>query len=387
VTQPKKSHNHLSRARKIVEELVNAGHTAYFAGGYVRDYLLGMASEEIDIATSASPEVVQKLFPKTVAVGAAFGVIVVICEEGSFEVATFRNDGAYVDGRHPEGVHFSTPKEDAQRRDFTINGMFFDPLRDLILDYVGGQEDLNKKVIRAIGNPHKRFEEDRLRMLRAVRFSHRFSFSIDSETENAIQEHASTLFPSVSVERVWQELTKMAQQGNFAQALQKLDQLFLLRVIFPELQSFTIPLWMTSHRIPLPAFLLPLFPHLSIEEIVGICERMKTSGDEIKLVEYLFKVKKAQERADWAPLYADKRFSIVFEMSSEDEKMVHEKRMEDLKFFIQRIKDKDPLVTSRDLSALGIQPGPKMGTLLKEAERLSINENIRNKQELIQRLL
>jgi poly(A) polymerase len=374
------------RALKIVKELVQRGYTAYFAGGCVRDSLLGIDSNEIDIATSASPDIVQKIFPKTVAVGASFGVIVVVYDEGSFEVATFRHDGSYIDGRHPEGVDFSTPEKDAKRRDFTINGMFFNPLKDEILDFVGGQEDLSRKVIRAIGDPEKRFKEDRLRMLRAVRFSHRFNFKIEKDTQEAIENHASTLFPSVSVERVWQELSKMAAHGNFGLALCQLNDLGLLKVIFPELKSLNFPRHLTSSKIPLAAYLPSILPNLSEEQLLSICSRMKTSGDEIKLVEFLFQVSKAKEKADWAPLYADPRFNIVLELSDQAETEKHQARKFELDFFVKRIEAKKPLITSHDLMQEGIKPGPQMGKLLDAAQRLAINENLIDKDTILNRL-
>src|ERR1044071_2811963 len=158
-------------AREIVRKLRAAGYDAYYAGGCGRDLLGGKPPKDIDIATDARPEAVQKLFPRTYAVGAHFGVIVVLENEIQFEVATFRSDGAYLDGRRPTEVHFATAKEDAARRDFTINGMFFDPENEEVIDFVGGRADLKAGIIRAIGDPAQRFAEDRLRILRAVRFS------------------------------------------------------------------------------------------------------------------------------------------------------------------------------------------------------------------------
>nr|MBA2431960.1 CCA tRNA nucleotidyltransferase [Chthoniobacterales bacterium] len=158
-------------AARLVRRLRDAGFTAYYAGGSVRDLVRGEQPKDIDIATDARPEQVQKLFARTYAVGAHFGVIVVLEEGLQFEVATFRSDGAYVDGRRPEAVTFSTAEEDAARRDFTINGMFFDPVCEEVIDFVGGRADLEARVIRAIGKPAQRFAEDRLRMLRAVRFA------------------------------------------------------------------------------------------------------------------------------------------------------------------------------------------------------------------------
>src|SRR5216117_4110938 len=173
-------------ARKVAARLRENGHIAYFAGGCVRDMVRGLAAKDFDVATDATPDVVQKIFAHTYAVGAHFGVVVVVENGFNFEVATFRSDGAYLDHRHPVDVRFSSPEEDAKRRDFTINGMFFDPEKNEVIDFVGGRADLKAKMIRAIGDPAQRFAEDRLRMLRAIRFATGLEFEIESETWSAL---------------------------------------------------------------------------------------------------------------------------------------------------------------------------------------------------------
>ena len=233
-------------ALRIVERLRAAGYEAYFAGGCVRDLLLGVEAKDFDVATSAIPEKVLALFPKTFAVGAHFGVILVCDDvEGReivTEVATFRSDGAYLDGRHPAEVRFSTSaREDVLRRDFTINGMMLDPilqretcsLTSAVLDYVGGQNDLREGVVRAIGDPRRRFEEDKLRMLRAVRFAARLGYTIEPETERAIRELAPGI-KQVSRERVRDELTRMLTEGRAARAFDLLDRTGLLQQVLPE---------------------------------------------------------------------------------------------------------------------------------------------------------
>src|ERR1700733_298669 len=166
------------RARDIVAQLQRAGHTAYLAGGSVRDHLLGVEAKDYDIATSARPEEVQRLFPRVTDVtGKSFGVVRVMVENESYEVATFREDGLYKDGRRPDSVRFATAEEDAQRRDFTVNGLFYDPVAERLIDYVGGEADLGAKIIRAIGRPEDRFGEDQLRLLRAIRFATRLNFA------------------------------------------------------------------------------------------------------------------------------------------------------------------------------------------------------------------
>src|SRR5205814_3427651 len=166
-------------ARVIAQRLRDRGHIAYFAGGCVRDMVRGLPAKDFDIATDATPDIVQKIFPHTYAVGAAFGVVVVVENGFNFEVATFRSDGAYLDHRLPVDVRFSSPVEYAMRRDFTINGMFFDPEKNEVIDFVGGRADLEAKLVRAIGDPAARFAEDRLRMLRAVRFATVLDYMID----------------------------------------------------------------------------------------------------------------------------------------------------------------------------------------------------------------
>ena len=223
-------------ARAIVQRLHDAGHTALYAGGCVRDRLMGAEPHDYDIATDARPEQVQALFRRTVAVGAHFGVIVVLDGSYEFQVATFRNDGQYLDGRRPETVIFSTPEQDAERRDFTINGLFFDPLTERLIDYVGGQRDLDARVLRAIGNPYDRFREDRLRMLRAVRFATTLGFDIDGPTWRAVCENAPHI-REVSAERIREELMKILLSPRRVRGFDLLDESGLLREILPEIEA------------------------------------------------------------------------------------------------------------------------------------------------------
>src|SRR5438477_12811193 len=173
-------------ARKVAARLREQGHIAYFAGGCVRDTVRGLTPKDYDIATDARPETVQALFSRTYAVGAHFGVIIVLEDGFQFEVATFRSDDAYIDGRHPSAVHFSSPEEDARRRDFTINGMFYDPVAEQVIDLVGGQADIAAKLVRAIGEPAKRLPEDHFRMLRSVRIATVPDYQIDNQTWEAL---------------------------------------------------------------------------------------------------------------------------------------------------------------------------------------------------------
>ncbi len=223
-------------ARRIVSRLQDAGHEAVYAGGCVRDMLRGVDPHDYDVATSARPEAVQALFKRTVAVGAQFGVISVLENGNDIQVATFRSDGAYADGRHPESVHYSNAEEDARRRDFTINGLFYDPIREELRDYVGGRADLDARVLRAIGDPEERFAEDRLRMMRAVRFATVLGFEIDPATWDAVCRHAPSI-GEVSAERVREELLKTLHSPNRVRGWDLLDACGLLRQILPEMEA------------------------------------------------------------------------------------------------------------------------------------------------------
>jgi poly(A) polymerase len=218
----------------ICARLRAAGHRALFAGGCVRDRLLGITPKDFDVATSALPDQVAALFPRTIAVGAAFGVILVQTEAGPVEVATFRHDGPYLDGRHPSAVTFTGEREDAARRDFTINALYLDPETDTVLDYVDGLADLRARVVRAVGDPAARFREDHLRLLRAVRFAARLDFSIGPRTLAAIREHAP-LCIDTSAERVRDELLKMLTEGHAKRAFELLDETGLLEHVLPEM--------------------------------------------------------------------------------------------------------------------------------------------------------
>lgn len=224
-------------ARLIVERLQSAGHQAVWAGGCVRDLLAGIKPKDFDIATSARPEAVQELFPHSKAVGKAFGVILVCIEGNDYHVATFRKDLAYTDGRRPDGVIFTDAREDANRRDFTINALFYDPVSRRILDYVNGRADIAAGIVRCVGNPAERFEEDYLRMLRAVRFAATLDFRIDPGTADAIREHSPKL-AKTAAERVQVELTRILLEAvRPGDAVVALHELGLLKAVMPEVES------------------------------------------------------------------------------------------------------------------------------------------------------
>jgi poly(A) polymerase len=238
-------------AANIVRTLRERRHQAYFAGGCVRDLLLGREPADYDVSTDATPQQVMQIFPQTFAVGEQFGVVLVPQSggatgvlarqgersKGAIEVATFRSDVGYSDGRHPDQVRFTKdPREDVERRDFTINGMLLDPVTNEILDFVGGRDDLKAGIVRAIGDPERRFAEDKLRMLRAVRFAARFDYKIDPATMEAIQKLAPKIH-QVSSERVREELTKMLTEGRARRAFELLDSTGLLPEVLPEISA------------------------------------------------------------------------------------------------------------------------------------------------------
>lgn len=220
-------------AKGVVNKLKDAGYVAYFAGGCVRDVLLEKKVKDYDIATSATPLEVRKIFPNADAIGAHFGVMLVNHEGLHFEVATFRTDGSYSDGRRPESVEFSSPAEDAQRRDFTVNGLFQDPDTGEVIDFVDGRVDLNAGILRAIGDPEERFQEDALRLMRAVRFATTLGFDIESKTWNAVCDHAF-LLEKISVERVRDEFSKIMISPNRRRGLELLVDSGLINYFLPE---------------------------------------------------------------------------------------------------------------------------------------------------------
>lgn len=220
-------------AHRTAHRLLEAGHTTYFAGGCVRDSLMGVAPKDYDIATSATPQQVQDLFPRSNAIGAHFGVILVKESGFDFEIATFRHDGSYHDGRHPDSVTFSSPEEDAQRRDFTVNGLFQDPRNQSIIDHVGGLRDIELKTLRAIGDPGQRFREDALRLMRAIRFASTLDFKIHPTTDKAITGHATRL-GQISAERIQEEFSRTLVAPQRARGFEQLTSSGLMQHIIPE---------------------------------------------------------------------------------------------------------------------------------------------------------
>jgi poly(A) polymerase len=288
-------------ARKVVNRLQEAGFEGVYAGGCVRDMLLGKAPHDYDVASSAKPEQVQSLFRRTVAVGAQFGVVCVLEGPHEVQVATFRSDGQYSDGRHPESISFSDAKNDALRRDFTINGLFYDPITQTVSDFVGGKTDLDAKVIRAIGNPAHRFAEDKLRLLRAVRFAATLGFEIEAATWAAVCKDAPNL-AEVSAERIREEFTKIMLSPGRVRGFDLLDQSGLMRVIVPEIEALKgceqppqfhpegdvwihtrLMLSLLPHEVSLPLILAVLFHDIAKPATFSYDEaakRIRFSGHE-----------------------------------------------------------------------------------------------------------
>jgi poly(A) polymerase len=428
-----------------VQRLRAAGHQALWAGGCVRDELLGLCPTDYDVATDAHPEQVRALFRRTIAVGMSFAVVEILgprTEVGVFkvQVATFRSDGDYTDGRRPDHVFFTTPQEDARRRDFTINGMFYDPIELRLIDYVGGQADLEARVLRAIGDPEARFAEDKLRMLRAVRFAPRFDLQIEPRTCQAISDHATEI-GVVSAERIAEELRKMLVHPRRSRALNLMLDLRLAKEILPEAAAMKgVPqgppeapvcdLWDHVMHVldllgPEPSFPLAFAALLHdvgkprtvgrtpdrytfhSHEHVGrrladeIALRLKLSNVERERILWLVekhqflcdarqmrtsKLKMTLAHPGIRELLALHRADALAWGHSTDhveycEQLLREWTAEDL--------DPAPLVTGHDLARLGIEPGPIYKRLLdavREAQLDGTITNARQAFELIEKI-
>lgn len=378
-------------ARWVVRRLREAGHEAFFAGGSVRDMLMGHESTDYDIATSATPHEVKKLFGHVLLVGAKFGVAMVIRDGRKVEVTTFRSDLSYQDGRRPEGVRFATPEEDAQRRDFTINGMFYDVEADRIVDFVGGREDLERKVLRTIGCADDRFSEDYLRMLRAVRFTVRFDFSMDPATASAVRRHAAKI-TAISGERIFEELSKMLSNASAARAMEMLADLGLMPHVLPEL--FEDQRWFrllprvrdVAGRGDLLMTLAAMLGELPAGQIAAIVRRWGAANDLRDALIWL-----ASHLGEWAlavdwPLCDFKRMLAHRHSRRLRSLWVLEERRATGKTTCcrgiarraSRIDPKkllpSPLVTGKDLQDQGVPPGPDLGRMHKALYDAQLNE-------------
>jgi poly(A) polymerase len=393
-----------SDAKTIVETLHRAGFIAYFAGGWVRDFLLQVPSDDIDIATNAPPEVIQTLFSKTVPIGIKFGILLVIVHDHPFEVATFRQDLGYKDGRHPQQVLFSSAEEDAKRRDFTINGLFFDPLHNKVLDFVGGQQDLKAGVLRAIGNPLDRLQEDRLRMIRASRLTCRFGLTMEPSTLQAIYQVAPLLLPAIAIERIVQEFKKAHNFQVLDAMLENLHALTLLQEIFPslralcpgELKQRLKPYRAYPFDAPFIAFIALLFPNLTVQGGSDLCHQLKLSNKDCLFIQFLlrFQTLPPQDRYAWTHFYADPKSPWVLAieqahlgpLDQSAKRLSHEQRRDTLRPYIQHMVEQQKWIDPQDLIDRGIPQGPRWRQLFQEAEKVAIDECLVSKEEILKRI-
>ncbi len=382
-------------AAHVVTRLRDAGHVAYWAGGCVRDLLLEKSPKDYDVATAARPEQVRDLFghQRTRAVGACFGVILVhgSGDAGDVEVATFRSEGPYLDGRRPEHVVYSTPTEDAQRRDFTINGMFYDPVTLQVLDYVNGQADLQQQVIRAIGDPLERFREDKLRLLRAIRFAATLKFQLDSLTADAVRAMAAEI-TVVSAERIAQEWKRMLIHPNRLDALRLAAETHLLECVFPEARPLlgtdaeSLRMWDLASRavghLSNPGFELVLatwlcgVPDYSAKAARDLCLRLRLANSETDRIVWLEAHANGIEGARAFPLSRLKR--LLAEPCAADllamtraRRMAADGDLSDVEFCETYLKttpaevlNPPPLITGDDLIRNGLKPGKQFKQLL-----------------------
>lgn len=402
----------------VVRRLRAEGYDALWAGGCVRDWLLGSEPKDYDVATSARPEQIRDLFGqrRTLALGAAFGVITVLGprEAGQIEVATFRRDAGYSDGRHPDSVSFSSAEEDAQRRDFTINGLFFDPIEERVIDYVGGQDDLKRRIVRAIRDPRERFQEDKLRMLRAVRFTATFEFALDHATADAIREQAHEIV-IVSAERIAAELKRMLEHAQRARAVGLLHDTRLLPLILPEAQhidpeSDAPPNQMRGdawHRtldalrgLSAPNFgtaLAVLLREIAkVESNVAhtLGERLRLSNDEIELAAWLLRHDALARQAHRSPWPQVQRMlvepgarSLVAYLRAVGPLVDGNTEAADFcagKLALPAAElNPPPLATGVDLKKLGLQPGPQFKTILDALRDAQLEGKITTSDEAL----
>jgi len=392
-----------STALWVLRRLRKAGFEALFAGGCVRDMLLGARSVDYDIATNATPQQVKRIFRRVLMVGAKFGVAMVIHKDHVVEVTTFRSDLSYRDGRRPEGVAFATPREDALRRDFTINGMFYDPLADRIIDYVGGQDDLAKRRLRTIGPPDLRFAEDYLRMIRAIRFAVRFELTIAPKTASAIRKHAAKV-ASISGERIFNELSKMLALPSAARAAELLDAHRLARPILPELfrrksffQDGLSRLKALAKRQDLTLALAGLLGSLEPQAIAQIVRRWGGSNELRRSLCWL-----ARHLNDWPEaadlplaefkrLMADANFPRLQVLWRVEEYRKTARRRQSRRID-RRAAAIDPaqvapppLLSGGDAIRLGLTEGPRLGRILRAVYEAQLNEEITTKAEALRK--
>ena len=399
-------------AFEVVARLRRAGYEAVWAGGCVRDELLGRTPSDYDIATSARPTAVREIFGhrRTLAVGAAFGVITVLGPKpaGQVEVATFRADAPYTDGRHPAGVTFCGAREDALRRDFTINGLFFDPLEDEVIDYVGGQLDLADGIVRAIGVPSMRFGEDHLRMLRAVRFSAGFGFPLERETRRAIESMAH-LVESVSPERIAAELRAMCSRPGRSEAISLLVDTGLVEPVFHEFSDKPSAFWSSAATIldaidePDLPLALAILCRDDAAAMSRLGKRLRLANHERKLAAWLVSAVTAIVSATAVDGPASLPWSELQPWLAD----AHRFRLADLlralaangitatetaAWVSQQVErpatdlDPPPLLGGDALIALGVPAGPAVGQALRRLRNLQLDGRLASQAEAVEQV-
>lgn len=403
-------------ALDVVRRLRTAGFAALWAGGCVRDQLLGLLPKDYDVATDATPDQIRTLFGhrRTLAIGAAFGVITVLGPKhaGQIEVATFRRDVAYSDGRHPDAVTFTNAQEDARRRDFTINGLFYDPLAEQVIDYVEGQNDLVQKIVRAIGDPAERFAEDKLRMLRAVRFAATFGFSLDEATAAAICAMAKEI-SVVSAERIAMELRRMLVLPRRREAVLLLVETCLLAVIAPELSAviggpdeiIRDSILAVLYRLETPTFPLALAALLyrlpDLRQVAAVCRRWKLTNDETERTAWLAQNATTLDMAAAMPWSRLQRLLIhpgagelvalqaARAATGEADQATVAKCRQFLAWPPEKLNP-PPLITGDDLLAHGVPQGPIYRVLLEQVRDAQLDNHLATREEalrLVDRLI
>ena len=371
-------------ATKIIKRLHSSGFQALLAGGCVRDMLLGRRAKDYDVATEAQPKDVIRLFKRTLKVGAQFGVVIVLLDSQQVEVATFRTETGYTDGRHPGSVEFSNAAEDASRRDFTINGMFYDPLGKEIIDYVDGQADLKARIVRTIGKPFERFGEDYLRMLRAVRFSTQLGFEIEPATWRAIRSNAPNI-AKTSGERIAMELEGILVDPNRAAGASMLIESGLAATVFPDLPGKQAKnavgiMGQLRKKVDFPLALAGFFADAETDSAIRSCRVLKLSRNQNKHIKFLLanrgKLLDAEmSLAQLKKILAEPYFRDMYELQRAIQKAAGDGRraiapLIRLRRRIRALGDIElkpkPLLNGHDLIRLGAAPGPALGQLAEE---------------------
>lgn len=381
---------------EIIKTLRSKGFRAYFAGGCVRDMLLDRKANDYDVATDAMPADVIGLFKRTITVGAKFGVVIVMKKEIAVEVATFRSDCIYIDGRHPESVKFSDITEDALRRDFTINGMYYDPIEDKVIDIVKGQKDLKKGLIKAIGNPIERFKEDYLRMLRAIRFACQLDFQVDDATFEAVVKNSSNI-TKISYERISSEIQAIFTNPNRIKGYELLKKSGLLENIFKE-QRLDCLLKASEILKNLPKnanfqlVLAVLCYYLPVKEAIDVSSMLKLSNSQIKHIKFLLIHKKDlfekdMQLADLKMIYAEPFFDDLVVLNKaviKTQKLPDKDFVNNLKI-IKTFQDKQilpkPLLNGNQIIEFGAKQGPGLGKICRQLYREQLNEKIHTKKQ------